>query len=215
MGAVSWEKTELTLFKKIKNKFRYGLVLQAVTHLFNRIGITFTPYYWVLEGINYTDVPEIKGIITDYTLGFLEAEEIKTLGYNPWGESVNKQLDELKAGNKCLGLKHKDQIASFMWVNFKECSFEPAWILLKNDEAYLSSMYTMESYRGKNLAPYLRYKSYEFLKKMGRDKIYSVTEYFNPSANRYKEKLNAKNIKLVLYINLFKKLKWNIILRTY
>jgi hypothetical protein len=215
MKKASWDKTELTLLKKVRNKFRYGLVLQAVTNQLNRIGIRFTPYYWVQEGINDTDIPEIKGNGSDYTLGFLEAEEIKNLGNNPWGDSVKKQLADLNAGKKCLGLKYKDEIASFMWISFNECSFKPAWVLLKDDEAYLSYMYTMESFRGKNLAPYLRYRSYEFLKKMGRDKIYSTTEYFNPSASRYKEKLNAKKIKLVLFIEIFKKFKRSIILKRY
>ena len=215
MEIASWDKTELTLLKKIINKFRYGLVLKAVTSQLNRIGIQFSPYYWVQEGINSTDIPEIKGNSSDYTVGFLEVEEIKNLGNNPWGDSVDKQLADLTAGKKCLGLKYKDEIASFMWISFSECSFKPALILLKEDEAYLSHMFTMESFRGKNMAPYLRYKSYEFLKKMGRDKIYSTTEYFNPSASRYKEKLNAKKIKLVLYIEIFKKLKWSTILKRY
>jgi hypothetical protein len=76
-------------------------------------------------------------------------------------------------------------------------------------------MYTMDDFRGKNLAPYLRYKSYEILKELGRDKIYSVSVLFNSSAIRYKEKLNAKNLKLILYIELFKKLKWSITLKNY
>lgn len=215
MNTGSWEKTELTLFQKIKNKFRHGLVLQAIANQLKRVGIQFIPYYWVQEGINNTEIPDIKGDISDYTVGFLEAEEIKNLGNNPWGNTVMQQLDDLKAGKKCLGMKHKEEIASFMWISFNECSYKPAWILLEDDEAYLSYMYTMESYRGKNLAPYLRFKSYEFLKNMGRDKIYSTTDYFNPSANRYKEKLNAKKIKLVLYIEIFKKLKCSIILKRY
>jgi hypothetical protein len=215
MNQTLWGKTELSFFKKIRNKFRYGLVLQAVTNQFNRIGIRFTPYYWVQEGINYTEPPEIYGIASDYTVGFLEADEIKTLGANPWGDSINKQLADLKAGKKCLGLKYKNEIASFMWINFKECSFKPARVTLKNDEAYLSYMYTMENYRGKNLAPYLRYKSYEIIKEMGREKIYSTTEFFNPSAVRYKEKLKAKNLKLILYIEIFKRIKWSITLKTY
>lgn len=211
----SWDKTELTLLKKVRNKFRYGLVLQVVTNQLNRIGIRFSPYYWVQEGINSMDIPEIKGNSSDFTVGFIEVEEIINRGINPWGDSVDKQLADLNAGRKCLALKYKDEIASFMWISFNECSFKPALVLLKEDEAYLSHMYTMESFRGKNLAPYLRYKSYEFLKKMGRDKIYSTTEYFNPSASRYKEKLNAKKIKLVLYIEILRKLKWGIILKRY
>jgi hypothetical protein len=62
-------------------------------------------------------------------------------------------------------------------------------------------MYTMEPYRDKNLAPYLRYQSYGILNKTGRSKLYSVSEYFNSSSIKYKQKLNAKNLKLVLFID--------------
>lgn len=211
----SWDKTELTIPGRIRNKFRYGLVLQAIANQLNRIGIRFSPYYWVQEGLLETRIPEITGNVSEYSVGLLGADEIKTLGDNPWGESVDKQLEDLKAGKICMGLKHKDEIASFMWINLRECTFKPAWIPLNNSEAYLSYMYTMEAYRGKNLAPYLRYRSYELLKEMGRPKIYSTTDYFNPSAFRYKEKLNARNLKLVLYIDLFNKLKWSINLKRY
>ena len=79
-----------------------------------------------------------------------------------------------------------------MWINIKERGFKETIIQLKSDEAYLWNMYTMESFRGMNIAPYLRYKSYEVLKGMGRDKLYSISEYFNTPAIKFKLKLNAK-----------------------
>jgi hypothetical protein len=102
-----------------------------------------------------------------------------------------------------------------MFINLAVCDFASLNLALKDDEAYLTYMFTMDSFRGKNLAPYLRYKSYEILKHMGRNKIYSVSVLFNSSAIRYKEKLNAKNLKLLLYIELFKRLKWSFTLKTY
>ena len=215
MNQPSWERTELPLRKKIIGKFKYGLISQAILNQLNRIGITIKPYYLVQEGIIQAETPEINGIVSNYTVEFLEAEEIKKLGMNPWGISADKQIADLKAGNKCLALKHNNEIASSMWINLMEFDFRPARTSLKNDEAYLSSMYTSESYRGKNLAPYLRFKSYEFLKQMGRNKIYSVTEFFNPSASRYKEKLNARNLKLILYIEIFGKFRRNVTLKTF
>jgi hypothetical protein len=76
-------------------------------------------------------------------------------------------------------------------------------------------MYTRDSYRGKNLAPYLRYKSYEMLKQIGRDKLYSVSDYFNSPAVKFKKKLNTKKIKLILFIQLFNKLHWTFTLKSY
>ena len=212
---VQKKKREETYLKKISNKFKYGLVLQAIRNQLVRFGIVITPFYWVQEGINCTKVPEIKGAFSDFTVEFLEAKDFKIIDENVHGYSEALLLGDLREGNLCLGLKHNDEIASFMWINLKECSFTPIKKPLKVDEAYLTSMHTIESFRGNNLAPYLRYKSYEILKKMGHDKIYSVSEYFNSSAIKYKKKLDAKNLKLVLYIQLFKRLEWSFTLREY
>lgn len=209
------KKRKVTVVKKIMGKIKHGLVLQSIKNQLARIGIKIFPYYWVQEGINPTKIPEIKGIVSDYTVEFIEAEEIKKIEENLTTYSMDGLLAYLNAGKKCLALKHKDEIASFLFINLKEVDFSSLNISLKNDEAYLTYMYTMDSFRGKNLAPYLRYKSYEIINKMGRDKIYSISEFFNSSAVRYKQKLNAKNLKLVLYIEIFKRLKWRFTLKTY
>jgi hypothetical protein len=209
------KKREGTLLKKILSKFKHGLVLQAIRNQLARFGIVLTPYYWVQEGINSTEEPKIKGTISDYKVEFLDAEDLKDIDEIFHGYPVARLIADLNSGKICLGLKHNDEIASLMWINLNECSFSSINKPLKADEAYLTSMHTIESFRGNNLAPFLRYKSYEILKKMGRDKIYSVSEFFNSSAIRYKQKLNAKNLKLVLYIELFKRLKWSITLKTY
>jgi len=208
-------KREVTSLDRIISKVKNGLLLNSIRNQLVRIGIIITPYYWVQEGINPTELPEINGIISDYTVEFIQAEDIIRIGENVRTYSLDGLLAYFKAGKKCLGLKHKDKIASFMFIDLKECNFLSINIPLKNDEAYLTHMYTMESFRGRNLAPYLRYKSYEILKKMGRNKIYSVSVFFNSSAIRYKEKLNAKNIKLILYVEILKRLKRSFTLKTY
>ncbi len=209
------KSSDVSLIIRIISKFRYGLVLQVIRNQLARIGIGFTPYYWVQEGIDYTEMPEIKGIISDYSVEFFDAKDMRIIVENARGYSVQEFLSWLKDGRKCLGIKHKDKIAGFMWINLSECKFKPGDICLNKDEAYLSDMYTMESYRGINIAPFIRYKSYEILKKMGRNKIYSVSEYFNSSAIKYKQKLNARNLKFVLNIQLFNKLRRSFIIKTY
>jgi hypothetical protein len=197
------------------SKFRYGLVFQVFRNWLARTGIEFTPYYWVQEGINPTEAPKIKGSASEYSVEFLKEEDMKLIGENARGYSEKEFLEWLKAGKKCLGLRHNSDIAVFMWIDLDICPFEPIDAPLKSDEAYLADMYTMEPYRGKNLAPYLRYYSYEILNKIRRDKIYSVVEYFNTSAMKYKQKLNPRKIKLVFYLRLFKGKKWSYTVKTY
>ncbi len=215
MNQVQDKKKETKLLKKITEKIKHGLVLDSICNQLVRIGIKITPYYWVQEGINPCEVPEIYGILSDYTTEFIGPEEIKEITEDMGTYSVEGLLAYYNAGKKCLGLKYKGKLASFMFINLTECDFTPQIITLKNDEAYLVYMYTMKAFRGKNLAPYLRYKSYDILKKMGRNKIYSVSAFFNSSAVRYKEKLNAKNLKLALYIEIFKKIRWKFNLKTF
>ncbi len=37
---------------RLKNKIKYGLVLDSIRNQIARIGIKIVPYYWVQEGIN-------------------------------------------------------------------------------------------------------------------------------------------------------------------
>ena len=121
----------------------------------------------------------------------------------------------LEAGAKCIAIKDKREIVAFMWISFDVVSIYSIDMKLKNDEAYLWSMYTVESHRGKNLAPYLRYKSYEILKDLGRVRLYSVSVFFNSPAVRFKEKLNAKKLKLILFIKIFNRFQWRFTLKSY
>jgi hypothetical protein len=206
---------DISFSKRIVNKFRYGLVLQVLRNKLAKIGIEFTPYYWVQEGLFNIETPAFKGEISEYSVVFLNEEEMKFIGENARGYSEKELISWLENGKSCLGLKHLDEIVAFFWINFNECTFEPCRFSLKRNEVYLADMYTIESYRGKNLAAFLRFKSYEILSNMGQDKIYSVSEFFNSSAIKYKKKLKAKFIKLVLYIRLFHKLSWSIKIRSF
>jgi hypothetical protein len=209
------ENVRVSLLQRIINKFRYGLVLQVARNQLAKIGIEFTPYYWVQTGISHTEMPEIEGELSDYSVDFLEEADMIEIVKNSNGYTEQEFLDRLKAGRKCLGLRYRGNIVGFLWINFKECDFKPYRIPLENNEAYLADMYTMEAYRGKNLAPYLRCRSYEILRQMGRDKIYSVVEYFNSSARKYMLKTNAKFLKLMLFVKLFNKIKWSFTIKTY
>lgn len=202
--------------EKVKSKFSYGLVLQSIGNALSKIGFEFTPYYWVQEGITFSKIPEIKGIPKNFSVDFLSADDIKIIVNNTTGYAEGEFQSRLEKGDKCIGIKLENEIAAFMWMNFMECYSKPlGYKLLEPDEVYVYGMHTMDSFRGRNVATFLRYKSYELLRNMGRDKIYSVTERFNTPAVKYKEKLNARNLKLVLYIGLFNKLHWRIPLRSY
>jgi hypothetical protein len=151
----------------------------------------------------------------DWTSGIFLPEDMKLMENNGSGYSPEDFLAFIKEGQQCIGIKYKGKVAAFMWINFRELNYKSLHMKLKSNEAYLWNMYTMEAYRGKNLAPYLRYKSYELLHAMGKDTLYSISEYFNTPAIKFKKKLNARIMKIALYIRLFNKVEWNITIRSY
>jgi hypothetical protein len=189
--------------------------LDSISSIIQKIGVEFTPYYLFLEGINVPEITELKRITSDYSFELLGPEDIKIIGTLDAGYSEEKFLALLNTGEKCIGLKYNGEIAAFMWINLNELSYKSTIIHLKSNEAYLWYMYTVKSYRGKNLAPYLRYKSYEILKEMDRDVLYSVSNYFNSPAIKFKQKLNAKKLKIILFIKLFNIFSCRFTVRSY
>lgn len=206
---------KFSLLRRIWIKIRHGLVFQTIKNKLMKIGIEVLPYYWVQEGVNIIEPPRIKGNEKEFSTEFLDVEDIIKIGSNARGYPTKNLLDNLKNGKKCYSVKHNQEVVAFMWIDFEECNFEPNKMILKKNEVYIFSVYTMESFRGLNIAPYMVFNCYQTLRKMGYDAFYSVSEYFNKSAIRYKNKLGSKNLKLMLYIRLFKKLKFYFVIRTF
>jgi hypothetical protein len=211
------EKNRISTLNKIRSKFRYGLALHTIRLKLIPFGIDISPYYWFREGIDVSKSPEIQDIASNYSfevLGPGDMAEIEQLDMG-WSRSSDR-LKALEEGReKCICIKHNGKIAAFMWINLTEFRFKSTVIPMKSNEAYLTDMYVGDSFRGKNLAPYLRYKSYELLRKMGRDILYSISIYFNTPAIKFKEKLNAKKIRLVFLLRFFNRFQWSFTIKRY
>lgn len=200
-----------SLLKKIRSKRKHGLLLHSILHMFGRKGIRIYPYYLIKEKTDVANLPAIRGNIEEYASDFLDSRDLDTLEQNDEFKGKKAEFQKrLDKGNKCVCLKHQGQIVAHSWFHLEECRFIDSLFELNEDEAYLFDMYTLKSYRGKNIAPFLRYKSYEALKNMGRDSLYSISEIFNAPAVKFKKKLNAEFLGSYLLIDLFRKWKWNL-----
>ncbi len=195
------------LLQLTKSRVKNGLILYSIRNLISRIGLNISPYYWVLEGVSVNDAPTIKGNESEFSLVSFELDDVKHIASTHMRTrlSPDSLINGYKNGQLFIGLKHNENIAAFMSIELNKACLSRQEIKLKKNEAYLLNMHTYEPYRGKNLAPYLRFKSYELLKERNIDKIYSITEYFNKSSYKFKKKLNAKILKLYLSITIFKK----------
>jgi hypothetical protein len=205
-------------FYKVKwfwNIMRHGLFLHGVRNQLAKIGIDIMPYYWVQEATEPITPPNIRGDASGFKVSYFGEEEIKEVKSTIIGIEGKDLLDDLKNGQLCIGIKHNENIAAYMFIKRENFTFRKKTFELKENESYMHSMYTFESYRGKNLAPFLRYNCYELAKEKGINVNYSVTEYFNKSTIKFKKKLNSKPVKLLVSIVLFKKYTKNITLKNY
>ena len=173
------------------------------------------PYYWVQEATSPIEPPEIRGEDKDFEISIFGEEEINYVKSSIIGIGEKDLLADLKNGVICVGLKNKGTIAAYMFIKQKPFIFRKRKFNLKPTESYLQSMYTFEAYRGKSIAPYLRYHSYKLLEKEGVTGFFSVSEYFNKSTIKFKKKLNSKPGKLSLSVLLFKSWTLNFTLKKY
>jgi GNAT superfamily N-acetyltransferase len=201
--------------KRIWRAVRHGLLLQKVRErLLGKLGIVVMPYYWTQEGTADAS-PGLGRGLEDCTFHRFGEEDVKAFAAQiPW-RSETDLLAKLREGKLCFGLKYQGRPAAATWCNLTECSFPWHKVPLSDHEVYLFDMFTLEAFRGANIAPYLRYRTYQALREMGRDTFYSVTERSNTSAVRFKQKLGAKFLWLGVGIDLFGKLQRHYILRRY
>ncbi|OUR90796.1 hypothetical protein A9Q87_12655 [Flavobacteriales bacterium 34_180_T64] len=209
------EKKSPYNFKLIWGLLRHGLFLQGLRYGLAKIGIDIMPYYWVQEEYILSNKPEIRGESQDFIFKQLNAEELDYIITEVDSVSETKIHESLELGQACIGLKHGDKIATYMFIELNDFILKNRLFKINSNEAYLLNMYSFDEFRGKNLAPYLRYCCYRYLEEKDITLKYSISNYFNKSAIRFKEKLNSKPLKLFINIELFKTFKWHFLLKTY
>lgn len=193
---------------------RNGLFLFGLFNRLAKIGIDIVPYYWVQEEAAPCQEPTIKDDAV-YTVRFLNKKELKAVCHLEPGDEYDKMMEDVENGQLVIGLETDNTIAAYTFVELNSFEFKGRRFNLGPNEAYLLNMWTFHDYRGKNLAPYLRYHVYQVLSEKGIKFKYSITDYFNKSSIKFKNKLNAKNLYFYLAIVLFKKFQWNFTIRKY
>ena len=193
---------------------RNGLFMFGLRNRLALIGIDIKPYYWVEEELERCEVPIVKDDTSKYTLRYLTIDDIKLITKHH-GASNQEMIEGLKNGQQCVGLENNGEIACYSFIELNDFDFNGRFFKLKPNEAYLLNMWTFHNYRGKNLAPYLRYQTYRILEERGVDVKYSISQYFNKSSIKFKKKLNSKHLCFYLSIVFFKKIKWNFTLKQY
>ena len=204
----------MQLRTKLSEKLKHSTFLRTIFDAVARLGLRVTPYYVVREGIWGKGLPDLENQHEDYTPRLLGEEDMAPLSRLRTGSfSVRQLTQRLKDGHLCLGLTQAGEVVAFNWANPHESSGDLCRFRLHADEAYLYDMYTVHAHRGKRLAPYLRYQSYHLLAQQGMTRLYSISDAFNTPSIRFKQKLNARFVKLGVSIKLLNRREYNITLR--
>lgn len=202
-------KTRLVLYR-----IRHGLVLMSLQNLLLRVGIDIGPFWIEREGLDLCQEPKLRDDPGQYRLRYLEIATVFEL-FEQLRWRTDTLRKELSDEHKVVGLYRGNDLAALMMIRFREFRCGAKVFPLQDNEAYLENMYTYENFRGKNLAPYLRYQCYKILAESGKNICYSMTACFNTSSRKFKAKLGARHQELYLHIGLFKRFKRTFLLRRY
>lgn len=192
--------------KRFIQKIKYNSILRILHDGLVKIGIHISLFYLVEEGLHLQTIPFDFSEFTGYKVEFLKENEINIITDIPERPYKKEALiKRLNGGSRCLLFKKNDQVIGYTWFNLHAKDITFYNFSLKDNEAYLFDAYVLMDFRGKRIAPFMRYQCYKELKKMDKTVLYSISEYFNNQSIRFKKKLNAKFLFLILYINLFNK----------
>ena len=211
------QQAETTRFYKLRlvlYRTRHGLVLLSIQNLLKRTGIDMGPFWIEREGLDLCQEPKLRDDASLYQLRYLEIANVFELFEQlHWRTDILQK--ELPEEYKVVGLFRGNDLAALMMIRFREFHCGAKVFRLQENEAYLENMYTYENFRGRNLAPYLRYQCYKILAESGINTCYSITQCFNSSSRKFKAKLGAQHRKLYLHIGLFNKFRKTFLLKRY
>lgn len=186
--------------------------MPSILRRLRRVGIRIEPFLTVREGEHQADFYQTQHTFTFDFLNLEDAEELVRFELGASRDEIHKLF---RKGKLCYGAKVSQHLAAKMWCDLEEFNFPPNYRKLADDEVYLFAAYSHPDYRGQKLAPIMREACYASLRKMGRTRFYSYTDYFNTAARRFKAKLGARNEAIKLHVNLFGKWSRTFTLKRY
>jgi len=176
--------------------------------------IQVIPYYIMEEFVTDPQKLKVPLKIKDSRICWLTREDMDYLGNHAESNQTTEELIGLLEHEcLCLAAKCKGEIAAYSWCDLKNMEYKGRVVPLKRNEAYLFDARTYQAFRGKNLAPYVRYELCKFLKKKGIERFFSISLWSNSASMKFKQKLGAKPTELFLYFGLFRKFRLHFRLR--
>ena len=212
------EKNKIGFINRIKWIYKltkHGLFMQGLRNNIAKIGIDIMPYYYFISTKENAVPQKITGEKINSDVTVFDESDLKLIKESISGLEQKDFLEDIKNGDICMGIKHKNEIVAYSMIKNKPFYFRKRYFHLTDKDIYIHSLYTFDKYKGKNISPYMKYHRFGLFEKEGVIFHHAITEYFNKSALRIQHKLNAKTVALYLSIVLFKTWALNFTLRTY
>lgn len=205
----------MDILHTVKRTINRNSSIQKIWHR-TRALVKVNFFYLVQEGRFGSGDLNLRPRLDHYEVRLLQPCDIGSITDHPeTPESEEACQRWLAGGCICLYLMHKGNIAAYTWADLSKCEYQGLYFPLKKDEAYLFSARTFQAYRGKNLAPYLRYELYRHLAAIGRIKAFSTSDFFNAASIKFKSKLNARPLRLYIQLTFFRKYRYTGLLKSY
>jgi hypothetical protein len=198
--------------RHIREKAHYNPLPRLALDALIKMGLRIEPFHLFEEGSPEVPLPEYEADLEGFEVSLLGAADMQAMAAVPyrWIPLATLQ-DRLDRGDWCLAAKRSGELAIFMWCCFTECHFKGLRFPMRRDEAYIYDTHTLTAFRGQGLAPAMRCELYRRLGEQGRTRFYSITNRYNTSSCRFKQKLHARIVCSGTYVQLFR--KWDLISR--
>lgn len=149
------------IIKKWKELHQKGVLLNSFYYQLTLKRIKIKPFYLVREGLFDLDDQTIATKLSPCDTIMLQPSDMRIIAaYRERDQSEEEMLGMLKNDSYCMGIKYNNEIVAWGWYELKRCAPNLMPFPLKKHEAYLSGIRTLKTYRGNNLAPYLRHQMY-------------------------------------------------------
>jgi len=198
----------LRYLRYVRHRYQYDSLPQFILNGMGFLGLEIHPFCVFFEGIRDGVPPPPMHPLEELEVGFLGAEHMPAITVFPDRKIPERKfLARLELGHLCLGARRYGELVAFTWCSPTEWDY---WGRLKllDHEAYLYDAYTAIPYRGRGIAPALRYRLYEELAKAGKTRLYSISERLNLPSLRFKAKLGAVIIDRGVHVILLK--RWHL-----
>ena len=186
-------------------KIQENPTLKKIYHTASSL-IQVIPYYIYDEFYSDQNILKVPFEKEDSEISILTHEDMYRLGNHLESDvTAEESIAWLDAGRICLAFKYKGEIAAYSWCDLNFLNYKGRTVALKPNEAYLFNARTYKSFRGKNIAPYVRNELFKLLKQRGINRFLSITLWSNTASIRFKQKLGGRPTQLFLYVGLFRK----------